>query len=284
MADLTDALNAVVGLLVQALYPGGTAQPSASGDPTIVYAGWPQASQLDKDLAGFSNSQGGRVHVSVFARDGETLQPAYSNAWSPLSKQAATVTLSIAGQAITLGGSVSTPQNVAVLAGDQAYTYAVQSADTLTSIATALAAIIPGASSSGAVLTISSGVKVVAARAGGSGVMQRELQRRKRPVQITIWADTPARRTACARILDVALAASEFVALPDQTGARLVYQTSHEVDATQKANLYRRDIIYTAEYSTTQTQAATEVVVAQETIAFGVVGSTAPAATKTIFQ
>jgi len=284
MADLTDALNAIVGLLAQALYPNGTGQPSATGDTTIVYPGWPQASQLDADLAGFSNGYGGRVHVSVFPRDGETLQPAYSNAWAPLSQQAATVIMSIAGQAITLGGTVSAPQNVAVLAGGQAYTYAVQGGDTLTSIATALAVQIPGATSSGTILTIPAGVKVVGARAGGSGVMQRELQRRKRPVQVTIWADTPDRRQACARILDVALAAAEFVSLPDQTGARLVFQTSHEIDATQKANLYRRDIIYTAEYSTTQTQSATEVVVVQENITFGVVGATAPAATKTIFQ
>jgi hypothetical protein len=114
--------------------------------------------------------------------------------------------------------------------------------------------------------------------------MQRELQRRKRPVQVTIWADTPERREACARVLDVALAAVEFVALPDQTGARLIYQTSHQIDATQKANLYRRDIVYSAEYSTTQTQSATEVVVGQENIQFGVVGATESAATKTIFQ
>lgn len=284
MADLTDALNAVVGLLAQALYPNGTSEPSATGDPTVIYAGWPQASQLDKDLAGFSNGQGGRVHVTVFPRDGETLQPAYSTAWSPLSQQAATVTLSSAGQAITLGGSVSTPQNIAVLAGGQAHTYAVQVGDTLTSIATALATLIPGATSSGPVLTIADGVQVAAARAGGAGVMQRELQRRKRPVQVTIWADTPARRDACAAVLDVALAAAEFVSLPDQTGARLVYQTSHQIDAQQKSNLYRRDIIYTAEYSTTQTSGATEVVVAQENITFGVVGSTSPAGTKTIFQ
>lgn len=284
MADLTDVQNAVVGLLAQALYPNGTADPSATGDATIIYAGWPQASQLDADLAGLSNGRGGRVHVSVFPMTGETLQPAYSNAWAPLSQQAATVTLSIAGQAITLGGTVIVPQNVAVLAGGQAYTYAVVAGDTLTSIATALAVLIPGASSSGPVLTIPDGVKVAAARAGGSGVMQRELQRRKRPVQVTIWADTPERREACARVLDVALAAVEFVALPDQTGARLIYQTSHQIDATQKANLYRRDIIYSAEYSTTQTQTATEVVVGQETIQFGVVGATESAVTKTIFQ
>lgn len=284
MADLTDVQNAVVGLLAQALYPNGTAQPSATGDATIVYPGWPQASQLDADLAGLSNGTGGRVHVTVFPMTGETLQPAYSNAWAPLSQQAATVTMSIAGQAITLGGTVSTPQNVAVLAGSQAYTYAVAGGDTLTSIATALAVQIPGASSSGAVITIPAGVKIAAARAGGSGLMQRELQRRKRPVQVTIWADTPDRRDACARILDVALAAVEFVGLPDQTGARLIYQTSHQIDATQKANLYRRDIIYSAEYSTTQTQTATEVVVGQENIQFGVVGATAPAATKTIYQ
>ncbi|KAF1003118.1 MAG: hypothetical protein GAK28_04919 [Luteibacter sp.] len=284
MADLTDALNAVVGLLAQAIYPNGTAQPSATGDPVVIYPGWPQASQLDKDLAGFANGQGGRVHISVFPQNGETLVPAYSNVWTPLSQQAATVTLSVAGQNVTLGGAAATNQVVAIVLPTQAFTYAVQAGDTLTSIATALAAIIPGAVSNGPVLTLPAGAQIVAARAGGIGTLQREVQRRKRPVQVTIWADTPERRTAVARVIDPILAAAERVDLPDLTSARLVYQTSHEIDATQKSNLYRRDIIYTAEYAVTQTSTATEVVVVQENIALGVVGATAPAGTKTIFQ
>lgn len=284
MADLTDALNAVVGLLAQALYPNGTSEPSATGDPVVIYPGWPQASQLDKDLSGFANGQGGRVHISVFAKDGAALMPAYSNAWTPLSKQAATVALSVAGQDVTLAGEPATNQVVGIVLESEAFTYAVQADDTLTSIATALAAIIPQATSSGPVLSLPGGVKIVAARAGGVGTMQREVQRLKQPLQITIWADTPTRRTAIARVIGPLLAGTERVGLPDLTTARLLYQTAHEIDATQKANLYRRDYIYTAEYAETQTLNATEVVVAQETIQFAVVGATAPGGTKTIFQ
>lgn len=284
MADLTDALNAVVGLLAQALYPNGTAQPSATGDPVVIYPGWPQASQLDKDLSGFSNGQGGRVHISVFAKEGSTLLPAYSNAWTPLSKQAATVTLSIAGQDVTLAGEPATNQVVGIVLDSEAFTYAVQADDTLTSIATALAAIIPQATSSGPVLSLPPGVKIVAARAGGIGTMQREVQRLKQPLQITIWADTPGRRTAICRVIGPMLAGTERVDLPDLTSARLLYQTVHENDGNQKANLFRRDYIYTAEYAETQTRSASEVVVTQDTIQFGLVGVTDPISSITIAQ
>jgi hypothetical protein len=283
MADIVDVMSALVAAMAQIIYPNGTSQPSVTGLPTIIYPGWPQSSQLDKDLAAF-NTGTGKIHVTVYPTGTEKNLTRYSNDWILLSQPAPTVTLLVVAQTVTVSGTVSTPQNVALLVNGLPYTYALQAGDTLTTIATALAVLVPGASNAGPVITLPATARIQAARVGGAGTMFRELRRQQRAVQLTIWADTPAHREATAQAIDVALAATEFVALPDQTAARIIYQSSHLDDATQKANLYRRDLIYSAEYATTQTSAATTVTVAQENLNTGVSGSSATTTTRTTYQ
>lgn len=283
MADLTDVSNALVALVAQVLYPNGTAQPSITGVPTLVYAGWPTASQLDADLAGLPGGTG-RMHVTVFPTSTEKNVTRYFPDWQPKTQNAATLALSVAGQAITISGTVSTPQNVAVLVDGSAYTYAVQAGDTLTSIATALAALIPGATNAGAVITVPDGHPIRAARAGGSGTLQRETKRQMRVMQMTVWADTPDNRSATAAAIDSALSGIERIALPDGTLARMIYKAAHENDALQKAALFRRDLLYSVEYATTQVTDATEVVVVQENIDVGVTGADVYPTTTTVYQ
>jgi len=283
MADVVDVMSALVAAMAQVIYPNGTAQPSVTGLATVIYAGWPQSSQLDKDLAAF-NTGGGRVHVTVYATGTEKNTTRYSTDWLQLTQPAQTVTLVVAGQTITVGGTVSVPQNTAILVNGLPYTYAVQANDTLTTIATALAVQIPGASNTGPVITLPATARIQAGRVGGAGTMFREVRRQQRAVQLTIWADTPAHREATAQAIDVALAATEFVTLSDQTAARIIYQSSRLDDGTQKANLYRRDLIYSVEYATTQTSAATTVTVAQENLHTGVSGSSATTSSQTTYQ
>ena len=283
MADLSDVSNALVSIVAQVLYPNGTGQASVTGIPTLVYPGWPQSSQLDADLATIAAGTG-RLHVTVFPTATEQNVTRYFPDWQSKTQTVATLSLAISSQTITVGGTVSTPQNVALLVNDLAYTYAVQSSDTLTSIATALAALIPGASNTGAVITIPDGQPIRAARAGGSGVLQRETKRQNRVMQITVWANSPDNRTATAAAIDSALSGMERIALPDQTLARLIYKAAHENDGMQQSNLYRRDLLYSVEYATTQTAGATEVVVAQENLDVGMTGATVYPTTATVYQ
>jgi LysM repeat protein len=283
MADLTDVSNALVALIAQTLYPNGIGQAPVTGVPTVVYAGWPTASQLDADLAGLPTGAG-RMHVTVFPTATEKNVTRYLPDWQTKTQTAATLALSISGQTITVSGTVNTPQNVAVLVNGAAYTYAVQSGDTLTSIATALAALIPGATNAGAVITVPSGQPIRAARAGGSGTLQRETKRQERVMQLSVWADTPDHRSATAAAIDNALSGIERIALPDGTLARLIYRAAHEDDMLQKSALWRRDLLYSVEYATTQTAGATEVVVGQENIDVGVTGADVYPTTTTVYQ
>lgn len=266
MADISDVLSVLVALAAQTIYPNGTSQPSAVGVPVMVYQGWPDPNTLDADVAALNAGSGGHVHVSIYPRPEERKTTRYQAAWHPISTIPATLTLTLSGQLLTVGGTVSLPQNLLVLANGAAHTYAVQVGDTLTSIATAIAALIQGASSAGAVVTLPGDVTVTAARVGGSGQMLREVRRQDRTIQITVWANSPTNRTAVAVALDGALAGIEFITLPDGTAGRLVYRNSPISDELSKSQVYRRDLFYTVDFATTQVMDSTEVILTQQNV------------------
>jgi hypothetical protein len=264
MADISEVQTTLVGLIAGALYPNGTAQPSTVGAGCKVGSGWPSKPQLDADL------DAGIVNVSVYPTSLEHKTSRHMQTWQQINHNAPTVTLTGAGRAITVGGTLPTPyfaQNVAILIGGHAYAYTVQQSDTLTTIASALASMIAadyaGTTSSGAVITLPAGSPQYTLRTGGTATMGKEVKRQSRVVRIVIWAPTPALRDAVAKVLDPMLAQINFLTLPDGFAGRLLYHHSDLVDLQEKANLYRRDLCYSVEYPTTITQQATDVVVTQ---------------------
>ena len=280
MADLSDVGNALVALAAQAVYPNGTGQASVSGSAVRLFPGWPNPQQLDADL------KAGGAQVSVFPRPDERNTTRYSKDWQQLSVNAQTLTLTIAGQTVTVGGTIppaGNPHNVTVLANKVPYVYAVQVSDTLTSIATALAALIavgiPGTTSTGAVITLPNSGRINSVRVGITGTSIREIRRQERVFVLSVWADTPTHRDAIAQAVDVALAATQFLTLIDQSAARLIYKGSMVIDQFQKDKLYRRDLFYTVEYATTQTETDTQITQEQFNISNQPDGATAPIST-----
>jgi hypothetical protein len=263
MADLSDVLTALAASAVAAIYPNGTGQASPTGAAVKVYAGWPAPAQLDADLRAVSPV----CHVSIYPTVGERNTTRYSpNDWKPASVQTPTMTAVLSGQVLTLGGTIpgaGNPHNVVVIANGKPYVYAVLTSDTLASAASALAALIavdiPGTVSAGAVLTLPTSARVLAARVGVTGTAVRELRRQERRFQFAVWADTPAHRDAIAAVLDWNLASSAFITLADGTAGRIRYAGSAVSDALQKDCLFRRDLFYTVEYGTTQTETETQI-------------------------
>lgn len=278
MSSVIDVQNALVNVIAAALYPSGTSQPSVSNSDIIVYAGWPTASNLDADLL-VSKS-----HVTVFATPTEKNVTRFPKDWQQLSIETATLTASVVGQTIVIGGAMPapfTPHNMVALVNGQPYIYSVLPADTLTSIATALKALIvvgvPGTTSAGAVITLPATANIDAARVGVTGTSIREVRRQEKLFQITVWTDTPDRREVIGNALDLELATTEYLIMPDTFGARLIYRNSIPKDETQKAKLYRWDFFYSVEFATTETRSDMQITQIQQNIALQVGGATAPA-------
>ena len=257
MADIIDCQNVLVSLLSATAYPNGTGAASITNTPIILYPGWPSQTTLTTDLAA------GKCHVTVFPTNIERNTTRYPTAQQVVTTPAPTLTALISGQTVTIGGTVSIPQNVAISVNGTVYTYAVQLNDTLTTIATGLSSLIApavaGTTNTGPVITFPSSARIAAARIGASGTVAAELKRQERGVMITVWANSPALRDQIAGALDVALAATEFVTLPDGYAARLIYKNSVVTDALQKSTLYRRDLVYTVEYATTQVSTVMQI-------------------------
>ncbi len=264
MADISDIADALAALAAQTLYPNGIGAASLVGVPVRIYQGWPNPQQLDSDLPQ------GVVHVSIYTRTEERNVTRYLAEWRQLAISPATITLAITGQTITVGGTApgaGSQQNCAIQINGQPFTYAAHTGDTLTSIATALATLIaasvPGATNTGPVITIPAPAQIDYARVGGQGTFYRELKRQEKVLQITTWAATPAMRTQVAAALDVAFADTPFIALPDGLGARLIYKGSPITDEKQRMQVYRRDLLYSAEFATTKVTTATQIVAEQ---------------------
>lgn len=285
MSDIIDVQNTLVAIAASTVYPNGAGSPSITGAPIILYPGWPDAAQLDSDLTA------GKVHITVFPTATESNKTRYPKDWVQQSVNPAAITASVTGQAITIGGAIASPFapcNVMATVNHQIYAYAVQAGDTLASIAAGLAALIgvgvPGTTSSGAVVAMSNTANVGATRIGLSGISTRELRRQERVFQITVWANTPTQRDVIGSALDIALAATEFLTLPDGYGARMIYRSSNVIDALQKAKLYRRDFMYSVEYATTQTETDMQITQAQLNMSVQNDGSTQYAAPRTTYS
>jgi len=96
--------------------------------------------------------------------DGATL-PSYDSQYGTSA-----LTMTVAGQNVTIGGTVSTPLTASAIVNGVTYNYLVQAADTPTTIASSLAALIavniPGTSSAGPVITVGATGTVTGAGTG----------------------------------------------------------------------------------------------------------------------
>lgn len=250
MADLSTVETALLAIIQDAVYPNGTSNPSVVNADVRIYRGWPIAAQLDTDLAA------GKCHVSVYSQQNmERNTTRYPRETKITARPVHTVTATVAGNDVTIGGTISTPQNVIVLCGTAfAFPYSIQSSDTPASIAAALAALIaasfPGTSADGTVITIAGAPGIVEARVVGAFSTWTEQRRQERGIQITCWCPTPAARDVLAPAVDLAFAEIDWLTLSDQSACRIRYERTIETDVPQKVQLFRRDLFYSVEYPT----------------------------------
>jgi len=275
VSDLVDVQNSLVSLCTAQLYPTGSSAglvPSpAVGFVVKIYPGWPVKAQLDIDLA----AKPAICHVSVYPTKMERQTTRYLSRYKQLSMNTPTLTLAASGQTVTVGGTIppaSNPHNLAIFVNGVPYIYQPLINDTLQTIATAFAALIPGASAAGAVVTVPSAAVLGPVRVGVTGTSGRSVGNQDRVFQIGIWADTPAHRDVIAQAIDPALRATAFVFMPDGTAGKLEYRGSPETDQFEKSTLYRRDLMYSVDYSTMQTVAAPQIVAVEVNISAAVDG------------
>lgn len=273
MADLSDVLNAMVGLATGAIYPLGAPYTEAHGGPpvdTTIYAGWPDGATLDEDLGLKPALAGGAklLHVSVFARPEEKDTTRWPDSYTETQPDANTYFAAVSGQTVTISGAAPNPQrqqNIAIGIDVRPYVFQANAGETAFQVAAGLLALIqvdiPGASRVGGVITIPTPYRVRFARVGGVGSSLRYLSQQEKGFQVTIWADTDANRTLLAKLVEPAFADEARLVLADGSIAHLKRRSGTNSDKSERQGAYRRDLVYSVEYATTA-QVVAPVVVA----------------------
>ena len=272
MADQSDVENALVAAITATLYPNGPTAASVIGPDGItvrVYRGWPVSAALLSDIAD------GTVNVSVFPNGEPRDTTRYPTNWNVTTATTPTLTLSIAANAVTFGGTTAAGQMVGLSADGATYVYLVQAGDTTAFVAAALAAQLIAAGLivqiSGATVTIPSAFRLFA-RIEQAQSAYRETRRQRQSFRVSCWCPAPLLRDQVASTIDAAIANAPFLALADGTSARITLAGGATIDQSENATLYRRDLIYAADYATTLTAA-------QPAMVFGTGTLSSPAAT-----
>lgn len=270
MADLSDVERALVDLIAAALVKPGSAPylPGAIAETTTgqavrVFRGWPLADQFNRDLAA------GIATVSVFSRAGMTRRmTCYPRNPAVLAPATNTLTAAVAGNVVTFGGQAAAGQLAGVLVNGAVHTYPVKATDTLSIIAASLAALVGGASSSGAMLTLPTEAPITA-RTGAFQDAVTEIRRQSQGFLVTCFCPDPTSRDSVAAAVDLALAETDWIALPYGTAGRLLYANTTVDDFGQKNHEWKRAFVVSVEYPTVSVQSAPPMLFGDLTIDAG---------------
>ena len=250
MADLADVEDALLAEVTAVLYPDGASQESILGVLCQIYRGWPEASMLNASLSA------GNVVVTIFPDGSPTRNTTrYEPQWRYQSN-AVTLTEMVSGQSVTFAGTAAVGQIAALEIDGAAFSYSIVTGDTPASVAANLALAIQRiriANLSGASIAVPGAAKFVARVVAAARAIQ-EARRQIQGIRVSCWCPTPALRDQAAALIDNAMASIVFLPLQDQSLAHIIYSGTHVMDQTQNVLLYRRDLLYLAEYPTIVTE------------------------------
>jgi hypothetical protein len=272
MADQSDVENALVAAITVTLYPNGPTAASIIGSDAVtvrVYRGWPVSAALHADLAA------GILNVSVFPSGEPRDTTRYPTSWNVITATVPTLTVSVAPNVVTFGGTTAAGQTAGLSVDGATYVYLVQAGDTTALVAAALAGQLIAAGLlvqfSGPSVTVPSASKFFA-RVEQAQSAYKETRRQRQSFRVSCWCPGPLLRDQVASTIDAAMADTSFLVLSDGSSARIVLAGGATIDQSENATLYRRDLIYAADYATTLTAA-------QPAMVFGTGTLSSPAGT-----
>jgi LysM repeat protein len=262
--------------LTIATAPSAGQRPSGIAATVTVGVGWPPPNALDTIAASLATAP--QALVSVFAPEGFYRDATrYGAEWDILTPAAPTLTATVnsIGTQITISGTVSVPQLISAVLGagfaPRTYVYTVQPGDTLSTIASGLAALInadTSASAAGAVVTIPAASGLVA-RIGAQGTVYRETSRQVERIYLDIWAPSPDLRTAIGKALTLPFSKARFIRFADLSTGWVTPCAARDLDNAEKAGIYRRNLAFDIEYPTIETRPAMQIVTVEAKEAAG---------------
>jgi hypothetical protein len=267
MADLSDVTRALEQLVTSAVYPNGIGQPSVAGMDCRIFEGWPIPAQLDLDVAGQvltgtppvpTTRPGGKVaDISIYPMPGAdaTVFQILDDTYTIVNPNYGLAAPTISGNEITVTGAPVAGEYLTIILDN--LNVASSSQPTLVAILNDLVTQInvfgPYTATTDGVDSITiDGWAYLTVRQGSVGTLAKVTHRQRHGVMVTVWAPDHVSRTALAAAIDVLIKENLVVTLPDTSQAVLTYERTNLSDEMQAQTIYRRDLIYLAEYATLQ--------------------------------
>lgn len=268
MADIDSVGDALASFLSSVIYPDGESAASITGTPAVIKRGWLQ----DKDVTGgdCSLSTGVDFVTVIDTRSGwKLLSEPLGRPWRANTDIDPTISVTTSGNSATVSvtagavasgivGLVITPASGSVIPPRATAAYAVKQTDTPTTIASALASVIPGAVASGASLSVPSAARITGV-VGGYAAVSRVTRWQSQRFQITVWSGSPEARGKLGGSLDAALSACDGLTDVDGSGILLTAAGQFNDDSAANPSIYRRDMLMDVRYGTVQSQTVPKV-------------------------
>ena len=254
MASLGQVLAVLTQNVTNAVYPNGLMQPSTAGVDTTIISGWPIRNKIDEILIA------NKALISVFPTNKVKIVTKFERVYQPITQTAPTLTATVSGSTVTIGGTVTLPQAVTVIYDGVGYSYQVLMGDTVNTIATAVAALIPGASAVGAVVTTVNPYQLVA-RIATAATSAYELSRQERVFLIRCWTTDPVVRDNLMNPIDIAFKENYRITLPDGFyGITWPIESAQPyMDEWEKSLMLIGNLEYKVQYPTTSTDTFTTI-------------------------
>lgn len=297
MATLDDLAQGVLQQLCGYLFPGqaylagavGTVTQPAFGNygaasltiSAKAYIGYPETKYLAEDAAQ------GIAHVCVNPAAGWSRPSAMQcfESVAPVSLFQPSMTVRWNPGEVVFAGTASTNQVAGVVVNKIAYAYRMSGGDTPASVAAALGAQIPGASVSGATLSVTaSGGIIASAMVVCDQAVALTTGQQDQLIGVCILApsqpgtDTSGAlvRAALARAVDNLKAmltpagtVTRLIGLPDGSSAEVLWARDADDDTPRMNNIWRRWSYFRCQYDTMQVQTQPSVLAANVMLATG---------------
>jgi hypothetical protein len=250
MASLGDVLSVLVQNTTNAIYPNGLLNPSTAGVDTTIISGWPIRNKIDHVLSS------GKALVTVFPTNKVKVVTKFERVFQELSKSIPTITATISGNTVNIGGNISVPQAVMVFVNGTAYSYEVQEADTLDDIANNISLLIPDSSAFGTVISIVGNVYKLSSTIINNGIAAYELSRQERVFLIRCWTTSPVIRDNIINSIDISFKKNYRITLPDDFYGITwpVESPTPYIDDLEKQIMIIGNLEYKVQYATTYTE------------------------------
>jgi hypothetical protein len=267
VADLSDVTALLTTLAASACYPNGTSQPSVASMDVRIFEGWPIPAQLDLDMAGQIlagtppvpvTRPGGRVaNVSVYPMPGAAANvfQILDDTYTIIAPNYGLAAPTVSGNVITVSGTPVAGEYLTVILNNLDVASSSQStlAAILSDLATQITNFAKGYTATATATTLTvTGWAYMTVRQGSVGTLAKVTHRQRQAVMVTVWAPDHITRTTLAAAIDILIKENLVVNLSDTSQCVLTYNRTSLSDEMQVNPIYRRDLIYEAEYATLQ--------------------------------